>query len=75
MMIITMFIIFATVLAYSRDDKLVKRYFSYFSQKTGYDISGKVSTLETLFVRSHLVFRKKYFNMPSAEKFTQSAKR
>ena len=56
MMIIPMSIIFASVLAYSRDDKLVNRYFSYFSQKTGYDISGKVSALETLFVRSLILF-------------------
>ena len=46
-------------------------------QKTGFDISYKLSLLDNLHEISNPVFlenKKKYFKMSSAENFTQSAK-
>ena len=49
-----------------------------FSKNTGFDISYKLSPKETLCMKYQILFpwkyKKKYFNMPSAENFTQNAK-
>ena len=52
-------------------------YFSYFSQQTGFDISWKLSPMETIFMKCHNPLSgkiRKKFNMISAENFTQYAK-
>ena len=67
---------FTTLLAISGDDKLV--IFSYFSQKTGFDISCESSPKETICMKCQNLFsgkKKKKFSMSSAENFTQSARR
>ena len=43
---------------FSADDIL--KYFSYFSQKTGLDISCKLSPLETICMKCHILFSGKY---------------
>ena len=50
-------------------------YFSYFLQRTGFDISYKLSPMETICMKCQNLFsaKKKKFKM-SAENFTQSAK-
>ena len=58
------------------DDKLM---FSYFSQKAGFDISCKLSPVETICMKCQNLFsreskKKKHFKMSSAENFTPSAK-
>ena len=68
-----------TLLANSADNKLMI-FFSYFSQQTGFDISWKLSPMETISMKFQILFsekkiRKKYFSMSSAGNFTQSAKR
>ena len=63
-----------TLLAISADDKFV--IFFLFSQKTGFDISCKLSLLETICMKYQNLFsveNKK--NISSAENFTQGAKR
>ena len=51
----------------------------YFSQKKEFDISCKLSPLETICMRCQILFsgknKKRYFKTSSAEHFTQSAKR
>ena len=42
---------FCTLLANSADKKLVIFYSSYFSQKTGFNISCKLSPLETIYMK------------------------
>ena len=70
---------FTTVLANSADNKL-KYFFSYFSQKTGFDISCKLSLLETVCMKCQTLFpgkkkkKKKNSSMLSAKNFIQSAK-
>ena len=50
--------------------------FSYFSQKTGFNISCKLSSVETICMKCQILFsgknkkKKKYFTMSSAENFT-----
>ena len=70
---------FTTLWAHSADDKLVI-FFFYFSQKTGFDISCKLSPMDgdNLHEMSNLVFwknKEKKIKMLSAENFTHSAKR
>ena len=47
------------------------KYFSYFSQKTGFDISCKLSTMEIVCMKSHIQFsrknKKKIIKLLSAE--------
>ena len=67
-----------TLWANSEDNKL-GIYFSYFAQKTGFDISYKLSPLETVCIKCQILFsgknkKKKNFKMLLAEIFTQSAK-
>ena len=50
--------------ANSADDKVMP-----FSQKTGFDISCKLSPLETICLKCQKLFSG-YFNLPSAENFT-----
>ena len=63
-----------TLWANSADNKC----FSYVSQKTGFDFSCKLSPLETICIKyQNLISGKKirkYFNMSSAENFTQGVK-
>ena len=63
-----------TTLWADSEDKLV--IFSYFSKKTGFDISCKLSLMETICMKCQILFSgknmKKYFSMLSAENFTQS---
>ena len=59
---------FTTLWAFSADDRLM--IFSYFSQKTGFDISCKLFPFFCFLEK-----KEKYFKMLSAENFTQSAKR
>ena len=65
--------LFTTLWANSADDKLVI-FFLYFSQKTGFDFSCKLSPKQDLaFQMSNPVFWgkcEKYFKMSSAEKNT-----
>ena len=52
------------------------KFFPYFSQITGFDISCKLSPLETICIKYQNLFsgknkkKKKYFNVLSAENFT-----
>ena len=50
-----------------------------FSQKTGFDISCKLSPKETICMKCQILFfgknKKKYFKMSSTENFIQSANR
>ena len=66
---------FTNLKANSEDDKLMT--FSYFSQKTGFDLSCKLSPLETICMKGQILFsekdKKNIEKMPSAENFTQSA--
>ena len=54
---------------FSADDIL--KYFFYFSQKTGYDISCKLSPKETICMKCQILFfgknKKKIINLSSAE--------
>ena len=54
---------------FSADDIL--KYFSYFSQKTGYDISCKLSPKETICMKCRILFsgknKKNIINLSSAE--------
>ena len=64
---------FATFCANSADDKLI--IFFLFSQKVGFDISCKLSPLETTCMKCQILFSgEKYFKISSAENFTQSDK-
>ena len=45
---------FTTLWADSADDKLMT--FSYFSQKTGFDIAYKLSPMETIYVKCQNLF-------------------
>ena len=52
-------------------------YFSYFSQKTGFDIVSKLSPLETICMKCQILFsgkNQKNISMLSAENFTVSVK-
>ena len=63
--------------ANSADDQLAI-FFSYISQQIGFDMSCKPSPLETLCMECQILFseknKEKYYNMSSAEKFTQNTK-
>ena len=54
---------------FSADDLL--KYFSYFSQKTGFDISCKLSLIETICMKYQILFygenKKNIINLSSAE--------
>ena len=63
------YLTFTTLQANSADKKLI--IFSYFSQKTGFDISCKLSEIAAYFLKK---IRKKYFKMSSAEISIQHAK-
>ena len=63
---------FNSLSANSEDDKFIVLFFSYFSQKTGFDISCKLSPLETICMNCQSLFsgknkKKKYFKMSSAD--------
>ena len=49
----------------------ILKYFSYFSQKTGYDISCRLSPKETICMKCHILFseknKKNIVNLSSAE--------
>ena len=61
-----------TLWANSVDDKLVM--FFLFFQKTGFDISCKLSPLETICMKCQILFSGNiFFKMSSAESFIQSA--
>ena len=53
----------------SADDNL--KYFSYFSQETGFDISCKLSLMETICIKCQILFsgknKKNFINLSSAE--------
>ena len=52
-------------------------YFSYFSIKTGFDITSKLSPLETICMKCQILFLgkiRKIFQYVVAEKFIQNAK-
>ena len=62
-------LIIALWVKFSADDIL--KYFSYFSQKTGYDISSKLSPKETICLKCQILFsgknKKNIINLSSAE--------
>ena len=48
----------------------ILKYFSYFSEKTDFDISCKLSPMETVCIKCQILFsreNKKNINLPSAE--------
>ena len=59
----------ALCIKFSADSIL--KYFSYFSQEKGFDISCKLSPLETIFMKCQILFSGKYkkniINLSSAE--------
>ena len=53
---------------FSRQHYHIQKYFSYFYQKTGFDISCKLSPLETICMKCQILFAwKNIINLSSAE--------
>ena len=52
----------------------ISKYFSYFTQKTGFGISCKLSPLETICMKCQILFPGKNKKNVAAENFTQSGK-
>ena len=58
----------STLDKFSADDLLKLKYFSYFSQKTDFDISCKLSPVETICMKCQILFSgKTIINLSSAE--------
>ena len=61
-----------TLWANSAVDKFMVFFYYYFSEKTGFDISFKLSPVETIYMKCQILFSGK--KMSSAENVTQNDK-